>query len=83
MAVRTDEMWRYTNTVRLGHYHDSDDEELTWTMLTAVAPSKAQGWDFELEDGCRLQSCFGDSLIEVQVDWHEDVLNWGMQPALT
>jgi len=79
--VRTDQMWRYTRTVELGHYHDSDDTELTWSMLTAVTPSKAQGWDFELEDGCRLQSCFAETEIEVQVLWHEDVLNWGKQPA--
>lgn len=79
--VRTDQMWRYPRTVELGHYHDSDNKELTWTTLTAVTPSKAQGWDFELEDGCKLQSCFAETEIEVRTIWHEDVLNWGKQPA--
>jgi hypothetical protein len=79
--VRTDQMWRYTGTVKLGHHHDGDvDGPLTWETLTAVKPSEAQGWDFWLECGCKLQSCFDDMDIEVQVIWHEDVLNWHSQP---
>lgn len=75
--VRTDQMWRYTREVELGHYHDSADKELTWTALAAVKPSEAQGWNFDLEDGCRLQSCFDETEIDVRTIWHEDVLNWG------
>ena len=79
--VRTDQMWRYPRTVKLGHYHGSDDNELTWTELKAVRPSEAQGWDFELEDGCTLQSCFDETEIEVQMILSDEVLNWGKQPA--
>lgn len=78
--VRTDELWRYTGTVKLSHYHSGDDyseEPARWETLTAVTPSEAQGYDLYLEDGCKLQSCFGETENEVQVIWHEDVLNWG------
>jgi hypothetical protein len=81
--VRTDQMWRYTRCVKLSHYHgDGNYSELTWEDLIAVRPSPAQGWDFELECGCVLQSCFGEMEIEVQVNWHPDVLNWGKEPQL-
>lgn len=78
--VRTDQMWRYPRTVFLGHFHRSSDDDLTWELLTAVRRSTAQGWDFELDCGCVLQSCWDDTMIEVQVDWHPDVLNWGREP---
>ena len=74
--VRTDQMWRYVREVKLGHYHQ-DDKVLTWSKLVKVERSKAQGWDFTLECGCRLQSCFDETEIEVQVIWHDDVVNWG------
>lgn len=77
--VRTDQMWRYARTVKLAHYH-GHDLDLTWITLKAVTPSSAQGWDFELEDGCVLQSCFDDMEIPVETIWHEDVLNWGKAP---
>ena len=80
--VRTDQMWRYTNTVKLAHYHgDGNFDTLTWEKLLKVEPSTAQGWDFHLECGCKLQSCFDETEIEVQTIWHEDVLNWGKAPA--
>jgi len=78
--VRTDQMWRYPRTVKLMHYHSVGGDEI-WETLVAVTPSPAQGWNFELEDGCVLQSCFDETEIEVQTIWHEDVLNWGKQPA--
>lgn len=80
--VRTDQMWRYARTIKLPHHHDGDIEgALSYSTLLAVTESKHQGWDFKLECGCKLQSCFGESEWEVEVIWHEDVLNWGKQPA--
>ena len=76
--VRTDQMWRYTRTIKLSHYHgDGNYDTLTWETLMEVAPSPAQGWNFTLECGCTLQSCFDDMEWDVEVIWHDDVLNWG------
>lgn len=75
--VRTDQMWRYTRGVEVEHKHSSADRESTWSMLTAVTDSPDQGWNFHLEDGCKLQSCFGETEVDVKTIWHEDVLSWG------
>lgn len=66
--VRTDQMWRYADTARLMHYHPDENGRHTvevWTTLKEVRPSPEQGWNFELYDGCVLQSCFADTEIEV------------------
>jgi hypothetical protein len=80
--VRTDEMWRYTRTVKLSHHHDGDVRgELTWETLMKVAESPTQGWEFTLECGCVLQSCFPETTNEVQTIWDDEILNWGKTPA--
>ncbi len=76
--VRTDQMWRYTGTIKLPHYHgDGNYTTLTNETLTEVNPSPVQGWNFTLECGCTLQACFDGMEWDVEVIWHEDVVNWG------
>jgi hypothetical protein len=80
--VRTDQMWRYTRTVMIAHYHgDGNYETLTWEPVIMVEPSPIQGWNFTLECGCTLQSCFGEMEINVKMIPHPDVAAWG-KPAL-
>ena len=74
--VRTDQMWRYPRTVKIGHYHGEDEAE-SFSMLLAVTESPAQGWDFHLECGCKLQSCFGETEIAVEMNLLDEVANWG------
>ncbi len=81
MAIRTDQMWRYARTVMIGHYHgDGNYTQETWEPVVKVEPSVHQGWDFHLEDGCKLQSCFDDMEIDVKMIPHPDVANWGKAP---
>ena len=88
MAVRTDEMWRYPRTVKLAHTgpcENSQNAAEVWSTLVTVRDSGRhgqngngyEGWYFDLECECTIQSCFADTPIEVEVIWHEDVLNWG------
>lgn len=81
--VRTENLWRYTNTIKLSHHHDgavSDAETAetaaTWSTLTSVTDSEWQGWELLLECGCKLQSCFGDTEWDVQMILSDEVANW-------
>lgn len=81
--VLTRDMWRYARTVMIGHYHgDGNYTHETWEPVVKVERSAYQGWDFHLEDGCKLQSCFEETPIDCR-EWnpHPDVANWGKRPT--
>lgn len=79
--VRTDQMWRYARTVMVEHWGSNPDcERGVWDVVTKVSESKHQGWDFHLECGCKIQSCFDETLIEVREVHHPEVAEWG-KPA--
>lgn len=75
--VKPSNMWRYVRTVKVAHHHDGNPKgELTWETVTASTPSPAQGWDFTLECGCKLQYAL-DLDVEVQMILLDEVANWG------
>ena len=73
--VRTDEMWRYTRTIEVQHSHEILDEQ--WSVLVAVRPSKYQGWEIELADGCKLQCTVGEIEYTVRMLPNPEIDNWG------
>lgn len=80
--VRTDQMWRYARTVLIEHWGDSTPacERGVWDVVVKVTESAFQGWDFHLECGCKLQSCFADMMIPTRDVPHPEVAEWG-KPA--
>jgi hypothetical protein len=75
-------MWRYAREVMIEHWGGEGTEHHTWETVTAVTPSAHQGWDFHLADGCKLQSCFPDTEIEVRMMPNPIVDEWGKAPKV-